>query len=68
LPWRDWLLLNDARIDEMLEGIDTVARQEDPIGKVSGWLLPKGLRVERTTVPLGVAAIIYESRVDEIYK
>jgi glutamate-5-semialdehyde dehydrogenase len=59
----DRLLLNDPRIDEIMEGIDTVARQEDPIGKVqSGWLLPNGLRVERTTVPLGVAAIIYESR------
>jgi glutamate-5-semialdehyde dehydrogenase len=59
----DRLLLNDARIDEIIEGIDTVARQEDPIGKVqSGWLLPNGLLVERTTVPLGVAAIIYESR------
>ena len=59
----DRLLLNDARIDDIIEGIDTVARQEDPIGKVqSGWLLPNGLRVERTTVPLGVAAIIYESR------
>ncbi|MDR2246695.1 MAG: glutamate-5-semialdehyde dehydrogenase [Treponema sp.] len=59
----DRLLLNDPRIDEIIEGIDTVARQEDPIGKVqSGWLLPNGLRVERTTVPLGVAAIIYESR------
>jgi glutamate-5-semialdehyde dehydrogenase len=59
----DRLLLTDKRIDEIIEGIDTVARQEDPIGKAqSGWLLPNGLRVERTTVPLGVAAIIYESR------
>ena len=59
----DRLLLNDLRIDEILEGIDTVARQEDPIGKVqAGWLLPNGLQVERVTVPLGVAAIIYESR------
>ena len=59
----DRLLLNDGRINEIIEGIDTVARQEDPIGKVqSGWLLPNGLQVERTTVPLGVAAIIYESR------
>jgi glutamate-5-semialdehyde dehydrogenase len=59
----DRLLLTDKRISEMIEGIDTVVRQEDPIGKVqAGWVLPNGLQVERTTVPLGVAAIIYESR------
>ncbi|MDR2738721.1 MAG: glutamate-5-semialdehyde dehydrogenase [Treponema sp.] len=59
----DRLLLNDKRINEIIEGIDTVVRQEDPIGKVqAGWVLPNGLQVERTTVPLGVAAIIYESR------
>jgi glutamate-5-semialdehyde dehydrogenase len=59
----DRLLLNAKRIDEIIEGIDTVIRQEDPVGKVqAGWTLPNGLRVEKTTVPLGVAAIIYESR------
>jgi glutamate-5-semialdehyde dehydrogenase len=59
----DRLLLNDRRIDGLIEGIETVIRQEDPIGKVqAGWTLPNGLRIEKVTVPLGVAAIIYESR------
>ncbi|MDR0444003.1 MAG: glutamate-5-semialdehyde dehydrogenase [Treponema sp.] len=59
----DRLLLNDKRIDGIIEGIETVIRQEDPIGKVqAGWTLPNGLQIERVTVPLGVAAIIYESR------
>lgn len=59
----DRLLLNDKRIDEIIEGFGVVIRQEDPVGKVrSGWTLPNGLRVEKITVPLGVAAIIYESR------
>ena len=59
----DRLYLNDARIDAILEGIGVVVRQEDPVGKVlAGWTLPNGLFVERCTVPLGVAAIIYESR------
>ncbi|MDR0834589.1 MAG: glutamate-5-semialdehyde dehydrogenase [Candidatus Symbiothrix sp.] len=59
----DRLLLTDARIDAILEGIETVIRQPDPIGKVkAGWTLPNGLFIEQTTVPLGVAAIIYESR------
>jgi len=59
----DRLLLNDKRIDGIIEGINIVIRQEDPIGKVqSGWTLPNGLQVERVTVPIGVASIIYESR------
>jgi glutamate-5-semialdehyde dehydrogenase len=59
----DRLLLNDKRIDGIIEGIKIVIRQEDPIGKVqAGWTLPNGLQIEKTTVPLGVAAIIYESR------
>ena len=59
----DRLLLNDKRIDGIIEGIEVVIRQEDPIGKVqAGWTLPNGLLIEKVTVPLGVAAIIYESR------
>ncbi|MDR1212321.1 MAG: gamma-glutamyl-phosphate reductase, partial [Spirochaetaceae bacterium] len=59
----DRLLLNDKRVDDILDGIALVIRLEDPIGKVrAGWTLPNGLVVEQITVPLGVAAIIYESR------
>jgi glutamate-5-semialdehyde dehydrogenase len=59
----DRLLLNDKRIDGIIEGIEIVIRQEDPIGKVqAGWTLPNGLHIDKVTVPLGVAAIIYESR------
>ena len=53
----DRLLLNDKRIDGIIEGIDTVIRQEDPVGKVQdGWTLPNGLKIEKITVPIGVAA------------
>jgi gamma-glutamyl phosphate reductase len=59
----DRLLLNDKRIDGIIEGVEIVIRQEDPIGKVqAGWTLPNGLKIDKITVPLGVAAIIYESR------
>jgi len=59
----DRLALNDQRIDGMIEGIETVIRQNDPIGKlIAGWTLPNGLLVEQVSVPLGVVAIIYESR------
>ena len=59
----DRLLLNDMRIDEIIEGIKIVIKLEDPAGKIqAGWTLPNGLLIEKITVPLGVAAIIYESR------
>jgi glutamate-5-semialdehyde dehydrogenase len=59
----DRLVLNDQRISAIIEGIETIVRQEDPIGKVrAGWTLPNGLLVEQVSVPLGTVAIIYESR------
>lgn len=59
----DRLALNEKRINEMIDGIAVVLRQEDPIGRVlDGWTLPNGLFIEKITVPLGTAAIIYESR------
>jgi glutamate-5-semialdehyde dehydrogenase len=59
----DRLLLDDRRIDSIAAGIETVIRLEDPVGRVrAGWTTPNGLLIEQVTVPLGVAAIIYESR------
>jgi len=59
----DRLLLNDKRIDGIIEGINIVIRQDDPIGKVqTGWTHPNGMQIEKVAVPMGVAAIIYESR------
>ncbi|MCL1927682.1 MAG: glutamate-5-semialdehyde dehydrogenase [Treponema sp.] len=59
----DRLLLNDKRIDGIISGIETVALLDDPVGKVkAGWKTADGLLIEQCTVPLGVAAIIYESR------
>jgi glutamate-5-semialdehyde dehydrogenase len=59
----DRLLLTEGRIDSIIAGIEAVIRLEDPIGRVrSGRTRPNGLFIEEVTVPLGVAAIIYESR------
>jgi glutamate-5-semialdehyde dehydrogenase len=59
----DRLLLNGPRIDAVIEGIETVIRQEDPVGNVrAGWRTANGLFIERLAVPLGTVAIIYESR------
>jgi glutamate-5-semialdehyde dehydrogenase len=59
----DRLLLNGKRIDGIVAGIENIVRLEDPVGRVrSGWKTPRGLFIEQLAVPLGVAAIIYESR------
>jgi glutamate-5-semialdehyde dehydrogenase len=59
----DRLTLNDARIDGMAKGIREVALLPDPVGKrIWKRTRPNGLVIEKRRVPLGVIAIIYESR------
>jgi glutamate-5-semialdehyde dehydrogenase len=59
----DRLALTDGRIEEMAAGLEEVAALPDPVGEITGsWLRPNGLRVGRMRVPIGVIAIIYESR------
>ena len=59
----DRLLLTEARIEAMAEGIRAVAALKCPVGAtLSSHRLPNGLRVRKVAVPLGVVAIIYESR------
>lgn len=59
----DRLELNDARIDAMIKGLRDVAVLKDPVGtKITRWMRPNGLEIVKTRVPIGVIAIIYESR------
>lgn len=59
----DRLALDMRRIDAMARGAFEVSQASDPIGKVlSGTTRPNGLKIEKVTVPLGVIAVIYESR------
>ncbi|MDO4809228.1 MAG: glutamate-5-semialdehyde dehydrogenase, partial [Eubacteriales bacterium] len=59
----DRLLLTAARIEGMAEGIREVAKLPDPVGKVLRTATrPNGMKIERVSVPMGVIAIIYESR------
>ncbi len=59
----DRLLLSPARIDAMVAGLRDVAALKDPVGSViSKWLRPNGLEIVKRRVPIGVIAIIYESR------
>jgi glutamate-5-semialdehyde dehydrogenase len=60
---RDRLLLTQARIEEMAQGVREVAALSDPIGEtLAEWTRPNGLRIRKVRVPLGVVGIIYESR------
>ena len=59
----DRLLLTKERLIGMAEGIRQVAALEDPCGlTLAEYTHPKGMTIRKVTVPLGVVAIIYESR------
>jgi len=59
----DRLRLNDARVEGMAKGIEDVAQLDDPVGRVlSCYHHPNGMTIEKVSVPIGVVAIIYESR------
>ncbi|MEE4284152.1 MAG: glutamate-5-semialdehyde dehydrogenase, partial [Pseudomonadales bacterium] len=62
-PLIDRLLLDDTGIDRMIEGILQVDALADPVGEVSDLRYqPSGIQVGKMRVPLGVIAMIYESR------
>ena len=59
----DRLALTEERIGAMARGILEVAALPDPVGRVLKRVArPNGLVIEKTAVPMGVTAIIYESR------
>ena len=59
----DRLMLTEARIAQMAEGLRQIAGLEDPVGEVlSMKQRPNGLLIGQKRVPLGVIGIIYESR------
>lgn len=59
----DRLMLDNKRIDGIISSLRIVIAQTDPIGEeVAGWKTPNGLTIRQVRVPLGVMAIIYESR------
>jgi len=59
----DRLRLSDKVLNSMVAGIHEVVELPDPVGEVvSMWKRPNGLLVGRVRIPLGVIAIIYESR------
>lgn len=59
----DRLELTDDRIEGMIKGLLDVASLEDPVGgEISHWNRPNGLQIRKIRVPIGVIAIVFESR------
>jgi glutamate-5-semialdehyde dehydrogenase len=59
----DRLRLTPDRIAAMARGVREIASLRDPVGEVlEGFRLPNGLDVRKVRVPLGVVAVVYESR------
>ncbi|NNM59515.1 MAG: glutamate-5-semialdehyde dehydrogenase [Legionellales bacterium] len=62
-PMYDRLLLSEKRLHSMAESIEKVISLATPTGqKISEKFLPNGLCIQKVSVPLGVIAVIYESR------
>lgn len=60
---KDRLFLDTARINSMADSVDQIAMLADPVGTVSNMrTMPSGIRVGQMRVPLGVVAVIFESR------
>jgi glutamate-5-semialdehyde dehydrogenase len=59
----DRLMLDEARVQGMVDGLRAVAEQADPVGEVMAeWDMASGLHIQRVRTPLGVIGVIYESR------
>ncbi|MBN2964622.1 glutamate-5-semialdehyde dehydrogenase [Sulfurospirillum sp. T05] len=59
----DRLKLTPKRIRGMAQAVREIAALKEPVGRVlEGWVVPSGLRIEKVSIPIGVVAIIYESR------
>ncbi|MED4755346.1 glutamate-5-semialdehyde dehydrogenase [Brevibacillus choshinensis] len=59
----DRLRLTPARIRDLVDGLQQLIQQEDPVGQLlDRWTRPNGLIMEQIRVPLGVIGMVYEAR------
>jgi len=59
----DRLMLDEERIQSIVDGLRNIAEQADPVGEViAEWTQPSGINIRRVRTPLGVIGVIYESR------
>ncbi len=60
---QDRLMLDSKRIAGMAQSLREIAALREPVGRVlDGWITEAGFKVEKTSVPIGVIGVIYESR------
>jgi glutamate-5-semialdehyde dehydrogenase len=59
----DRLMLDEDRVQAIVDGLRNIAKQADPVGEVMAeWTQPSGINIRRVRTPLGVIGVIYESR------
>jgi glutamate-5-semialdehyde dehydrogenase len=59
----DRLFLDESRVEGMALAINEIASLREPVGRIlDGWVVQSGLKIEKVSIPIGVIAIIYESR------
>lgn len=59
----DRLQLNDARIEDMAIGLETVAKLPDSVGSIKEQnVMPNGIKISKMRIPLGVICMIFEAR------
>ncbi|MDE7040067.1 MAG: glutamate-5-semialdehyde dehydrogenase [Limosilactobacillus sp.] len=59
----DRLMVNSQRIEDMANGLRTIADLPDPTSQIDkGWITKDGLQILQRRVPLGVIGIIFEAR------
>jgi glutamate-5-semialdehyde dehydrogenase len=59
----DRLMLDEKRLSSVAEALDAIAAIPDPVGaELARWTRPNGLDISRVRTPIGVIAVIYESR------
>ncbi|MBI5942630.1 MAG: glutamate-5-semialdehyde dehydrogenase [Caulobacterales bacterium] len=63
VPLLDRMMIDETRLAAMADGVAAVADIPDPLGaEIARWTRPNGLDIARVRTPIGVIAIIYESR------
>ena len=59
----DRLSLTESRIKQMADSLLDLVKIKDPVGEIiRSWGVPSGLKINKVRTPIGVIAIIYESR------
>ena len=57
------LVLNEKKIDNIISSIKSVIKLKDPTNRVlEKWKRPNGLNISKISIPIGIIAVIYESR------